>query len=65
MELLRVYSTRGNNYQIKVVIESKGAGQGIEVCASVRKALARISRRLQKDGGSGLEYRVELFKTAD
>lgn len=62
MELLRSYRTRGKDYQIKVIIESKGAGQGIEVCDSVRKTLARINRRLEKDGGSRLDYSVEVFR---
>lgn len=65
MELLRAYRTRGEDYQIKVVIESKGAGQGLEICDAVQRALARINRRLEKDGGSRLGYRVELFKTTD
>lgn len=65
MELLRAYRTRGEDYQIKVVIESKGAGQGLEICDAVRRTLARINRRLDKDGGSRLGYRVELFKTTD
>lgn len=62
MQLIRSYTTRGEDKQIIVTIESSNAEQGVQICDAVRKELTKINRRLEKDGGSRLGYIVQLFK---
>ena len=62
MQLIRSYTTRGEDKQIIVTIESSNVEHGVEICDAVRKALTKINRRLARDGGSRLGYMVQLFK---
>ncbi|MGM9592495.1 MAG: hypothetical protein ACI3VK_07275 [Oscillospiraceae bacterium] len=62
MQLMRSYTTRGEDKQIIVTIESSNVEQGAQICDAVRKEQAKINRRLARDGGSRLVYILQLFK---